>query len=162
MELLLILGERLAEHNLHQVAEVIARVERYPVDVIHQDQPRAHQESTELEGVDAVLLMHGKVDPGFGKHTRRLLRVHVVLEREFEVELPGARSRDEMVPIGLPVRIRGIGRRNLPLRRKQCNTELDHFQKVDVAPQRLVVVIGLVREGTDGTSDDARKFGVLL
>ena len=67
------------------------------------------------------------------------------LYAEAEVELPGADARCEFAAF--------VG---------EGEAELDDAEEVDVAPERLVVVVARASEGPDRSCDDAWELGVLL
>lgn len=82
--------QRLAAHNLDQIPEIVPAVERDPLDLVQHDQTGGDEEVAKGVHVDALVRVLDKVNAGFGEEVDGLLRVHVVVEGEFEVELPGA------------------------------------------------------------------------
>ena len=63
-----VVGEGFAEHEFHEVSEVIARVERDPADIGEEDEAGGHEQGAELVGVDALLGVLFKVYTGFLEH----------------------------------------------------------------------------------------------
>eukprot|EP00964_Phaeocystis_antarctica_P049726 scaffold28807_cov67-Phaeocystis_antarctica.AAC.18 len=162
-ELVLLEGQRPAREHLEQVAEVVARVEGDPLDVVAQHDPRGDEQLRKVNRVDAALLVLRKVEAGALKAGQSVLAgVRAApparqgwcggkqeagggaLEGEFEVELKGADARGQ-----------------LALLVTEGEANLDDLQKVDVAAQRLVVKVGRRLEGADGTGDDPRELCVL-
>ena len=86
----------LAREELEEVAEVVPRVERHPLDVVAEHDPRRDEQLGEVERVDPLGLVPRKVDPRAREQVDRVLRVHVLAEREVEVELERAHAGREL------------------------------------------------------------------
>ena len=105
--------------------------------------------------------MFGKVEAGLFEELDGAFCVHVMVEREAEVERPGAGTHDQVVRLLGKEGWVGLLRRKFAVCSPDGNAQLDWFEEIDVATERLVVIRGLVLEITDGSRDDARKLGVL-
>jgi len=76
-------------------------MERYPVDIGVEYQAGCYKERAEFLGINALGAVLFKVCARFLEHLDGLLIVHVVFERELEVEGPGAWANDNVVRIAL-------------------------------------------------------------
>eukprot|EP00308_Calcidiscus_leptoporus_P025129 CAMPEP_0119376206 /NCGR_PEP_ID=MMETSP1334-20130426/39513_1 /TAXON_ID=127549 /ORGANISM="Calcidiscus leptoporus, Strain RCC1130" /LENGTH=341 /DNA_ID=CAMNT_0007394727 /DNA_START=40 /DNA_END=1065 /DNA_ORIENTATION=+ len=123
-EVVLLGGQRLAREELHDVREIISRVESDPAHLIAQHDARAHQELREVRRLDPPFLVPTEVDARARKEIDRVLRVDVVVEGELEVEL-----------------VRAHIWRELAVLIAQREAELDDLQEIDVATDRLVVKV---------------------
>ena len=101
-------------------------MEGQPLDIVHEAKARDEHELGEGDRVDALLLVLLELNPGVLKQVDRVLCVHVFRQVELEVELPSRRTRV----------------RKLPFVVEEGETELDDLQKIDVASQQLVLVVG--------------------
>ncbi|TYZ66592.1 hypothetical protein PybrP1_002589 [[Pythium] brassicae (nom. inval.)] len=142
-ERLLLRRQRRAREHLEQVAKVGRAVERDPLDVVAEHEPGGHEQLAEARDLDAHLLVLGEVDARLLEHLDRVLRVHVLAQAELEVELPhGYVAHEGAVLV------------------EKRHAQLDDAQQVDVAAQRLVLVVGRGRERADGPRHHARVLRV--
>ena len=126
-----------------EVAKVVGGVEGDPGHVVHQDQARAQQtlrKVTRLNPLETVLL---KVEAGAPEQIYRVLGVQILHQVELEVELPGA---DSLGQVPRPV--------------KQSNTQLDQFEKVHIALDKLVFVLVRRAEVAHGLGHYPGELGV--
>mmetsp|Transcript_2353 Transcript_2353/g.7136 ORF Transcript_2353/g.7136 Transcript_2353/m.7136 type:complete len:229 (+) Transcript_2353:364-1050(+) len=114
----------------------------YPPDLLVQDQPGAHEELPELVRVDALGVVLPQVQR-VPESIYRLLRKQVSPSMEAKVEPP---RRDPLRPVPLGVRER--------------HADLDDPRQIDIALERLVIVIGVVTEGPRRPGDDAGELRV--
>jgi hypothetical protein len=84
-----------------------------------------------------------------------------MVEREAEVEGPGAGTHDQVVwQFGKERRVWLLGW-ELAVCRPDGDSQLDGFEEIDVATQGLVVIRGLVFKVTYRARDNSGKLGVL-
>ena len=95
-----------------------------------------------MKGVDSSSGVIFERYPGCYQQIDGVLSEHVIIQIEFEIELP---TRTSLGIISV-----FIGKRQ---------TELNDFEKVDVAFERFVMEVGGEGFG-DGTGDDTGEFGV--
>ena len=139
----LVTRQRLAEHNLEQIAKVVAGVVGDPADILRQDQARGNESSAKLQRVNTILLKQIKVNACLLQDLDRVVSKHVVVERKLKVELPGARVRGERIGISGSIqgqRIQRMWRRDVPVRVEQRNAQLDDLEKIDIAAQSLIMI----------------------
>ena len=120
------LSANLAAWTTYEVSEVVSGMEGQPLHIVHEAEARDEHELGEGDRVDALLLVLLELNPGVLKQVDRVLCVHVFRQVELEVELPSRRTRV----------------RKLPFVVEEGETELDDLQKIDVASQQLVLVVG--------------------
>lgn len=118
-------------------------MERDPLDVAVEDKARADQELAKVRNVDARLKVALEVDARGLQQVDRVLGIHVVLQREGKVELPGMCAGGRVAVLV-----------------DERDAQLDYLEQVDVAAQRLKVVVGRVEEGADGARNDAGELCV--
>lgn len=142
-------------------------MEGEPLDSITQHHARRHQQLGKVQRLDALVLVLLELDPRRGEQLDGVLGVHVLSgggdaalvtaaggkpldcwsvsrEVEFEVELPGGRSR-----------------RIFPLFVHEGEAQLDDLQQVHVAAQQLVLIVGVASEFTDWSGHHTWKLRVL-
>lgn len=118
-------------------------MEGYPLDPIVEHDAGARQQLAKVRDVDAVLLVSLEVDPRPRQQIYRVLRVHVLSEAEFKIELPGGYPWWEAA-----------------LSIRKCEPELNDLEEVHIAAQRLVVILGGTLEIANRSRYDPWEFSV--
>mmetsp|Transcript_57435 Transcript_57435/g.121881 ORF Transcript_57435/g.121881 Transcript_57435/m.121881 type:complete len:218 (+) Transcript_57435:590-1243(+) len=108
-------------------------MKRHPLDPVIQHQPTDHEQLSEVQGIDSPSCMILERYPRSDQQINRILRKHIIVQIELEVELPTGTS---LSVIAILV--------------SKSQAELNYFQKIDVALQRFVVKVRGVglRDGT--------------
>lgn len=127
VKVLLVIRQGLAQHDFHEIAKIVSGVEGDPVNVIEEDESRAHKQGSKVQRIDAVLFVERKVDTSLGQHASRFLSVHVVFERELEVKLPGTWCGYQDAIIPFRVRMRSRNWRNFPILGEEGDSKLYHL-----------------------------------
>ena len=136
--------------QLQQVTEVVPAVERHPVNILIQHNPRRHQKLRESPRIDAVSFILIEIDPGLAEQLDGVVCEDVGGEVELaEVELPDA-----------VLAVVGTAGREVSSLVGEREAELDHLEQVDVRSQGLVVVLGVGFESSDRSADDPGELGV--
>jgi len=91
--------EGLGTQHFDEIRKVVAGVEGDPVDVLIKGHTRCDEQGAEVLWVDACRAVLLKVGAGFLQHLYRLFVVHVVFERELEVEGPCAGAALDVVGV---------------------------------------------------------------
>mmetsp|Transcript_33411 Transcript_33411/g.68708 ORF Transcript_33411/g.68708 Transcript_33411/m.68708 type:complete len:223 (+) Transcript_33411:388-1056(+) len=137
-----ILGQLLGCQHFEEIGIIIPRMKGNPSHSIIQHQPTDHQQFPKMQGINSPRGMILKRNPGCYQQINGILSEHVITQIKLEIELPAGASLGE---ISIFVR--------------ECQSELDDFEEVDVAFEGFVVEVGGVGFG-DGTGDDSGKFSV--
>lgn len=107
--------------------------------------------------------MFPEVEAGLFQQLDGTLGIHVLVKGKAEVERPGARAEDEVVEVWRGGEKGGIGMLGgkVAVRSPDGYSKLDGLEQVDVASQGLVMIRGFVFKVADGSSNYARKLGIL-
>mmetsp|Transcript_24691 Transcript_24691/g.59534 ORF Transcript_24691/g.59534 Transcript_24691/m.59534 type:complete len:231 (+) Transcript_24691:532-1224(+) len=117
-------------------------MEGYPLHPIVQYQSTDHKELSKVKGVNAP---GGMILEGYSRRYQqidRILRKHVIVQIELEIELPAGTT---------------LGIIAILVRKSQ--SQLDNFEKIHIAFERFVVKVGRV-SFRNRTCDDSGEFRV--
>ena len=112
--------------KVNEIPKVVSRVETEPLDLLHEYEARGEHHLCESDGVDAVTLVLVELDARVLQQVNAVLGVHVLGQVELEVELPRGYT---------------VGRQVCRLVH-ESQAELDDLERVDIAPEQLILIVG--------------------